>query len=244
MADNSAAQIHEAYDSLSSLVAEAQRVAELFDQIGHERPHILRMVLGSGSGNPAHSGVRNGAIGRSVDPKRPKEWRNGWIWIDEGDMYAQGVLLGVLRSSESPLHSKEVITQCLEIIPNVSSGSLFNAGARLERIGVINRGDDGWSLVKREVAPVHFEGKFWGPPDAFAKQELAAYRRGMIKHILSHSPDGLQQMQIVNALRSAGCKAPVAKELVKADLEAMRGSHEIRRVGNSKKWVPVENESR
>ena len=79
----------------------------------------------------------------------------------------------------------------------------------------------------------------WGSPDIFHKQELAAHRRYIIKHILG-VVGPLQMMQVVHHLSAyEGCKAPVNKDLVKLDIEALQEAGEIRRT-QGRKYALIE----
>ncbi len=140
------------------------------------------------------------------------------------------------------MRAKDVVAAITRILPSVHRGSIANIGARLEG-KVINRTDDGWTLIDTAKAGVLHAGMLWGPPEIFQKTELAAHRREAILHLLAAQPSGLQIVQIVEQL--LGCPwvhAPVNKDLLKADMEELRKDGKVRRVGNSKKWELAPNE--
>lgn len=119
----------------------------------------------------------------------------------------------------------------------VSRGTIANIGTRMfgEQI---ERRDDGWVLMPNVQAPVLHEGFAWGPSEIFEAHEMASHRRAGIVHLLRVQGDGMQIAQIVNAM-SEQCpwnKAPINKDIVKADVEYLDDIGLARRVGNSGKW--------
>jgi hypothetical protein len=131
---------------------------------------------------------------------------------------------------------KELYEKALEYAPDTNIVSLYNGGARA--VGkLIHRGEDGWHLIDPAKVPLLFKGHIWGPPDVFQKQEVAAFRREVIRHLLVNSP-GLMEMQVVELLRQySNYKVKANKDLVKGDMEAMQEAGEIKRIGNSRKWT-------
>jgi hypothetical protein len=115
---------------------------------------------------------------------------------------------------------------------------VYNTGRTLENAGIIAKKDDGWLLCGNQPVPV-LNGKYvWAPAESLQKYELAAHRRELILHILAVFKVGLQTLQIVEMLsRMDQCKAPVNKDLVKADMEILQDAKKVKRAGNSKKWV-------
>jgi hypothetical protein len=130
-------------------------------------------------------------------PEAPREATDEWIWIRLSDAVVSSVILAALRSSTEPMRARDVKEFVLNALPNAASGSIPNAGTRLQEDGVIERIDDGWKLLRPESAGIIHGGFLWANPSVLMKPEIAAHRRDAILHILRHFPTGLQVVQIV-----------------------------------------------
>ncbi|WP_437676653.1 hypothetical protein [Sorangium sp. So ce131] len=171
-------------------------------------------------------------------PPAPAEAGDDWIWIEIEAMKATNLTLGVLRGARKPMAPAAISEALGRMGVDVSRGTIANVGTRLSG-SLIERGDEGWVLAEGAAAPVLFGGYAWGPPDVFEAQELASHRRMGIVHLLKVQPDGMQMMQIANTLAEScqWIKAPVNKDLVKADLEALDELGLAKRMaGHSGKW--------
>jgi hypothetical protein len=234
----------QAFQSMLELYEQAKRCQRLFEQAEMALPEALQRFLGVSEGIAKQSPAR---LARGSVKIPPPERRNApsdagpdWIAIDARRASATPIALALLRQVGSPMRPKDLFTKITEILPNVPSGTIANIGTRLQG-DVIDRGDEGWRLLKPEEAGVLHDGFLWGAPSKFGKQELAAHRRDAILHILRHFPTGLQTVQLVEQLKNCSwVHAPVSKDLLKADMEILAGEQKVRRRGNSKKWEITE----
>lgn len=236
----------EAVRSLMDLYEQAKKCQGLYGRARMGLPEPLQRFLGmseNGAKFPAVRPERN--LAQVPPPERnnePQEAGPEWICIAVADATPTSVALAVMRSAGGSIRSRDVSERVVELLPNVPHGSVANIGTRLDGI-LIQRGESGWQLTKPDSAGVIHEGFLWGPPSIFGKQELAAHRRDAILHILKHFSTGLQTIQLVEQLRNcAWVKAPVNKDLVKADMEVLQDKGKVRRRGNSKKWEAVRDE--
>jgi hypothetical protein len=235
----------DAYESVKVVLAAARRCQELYERAGLVLPQRVQWLLGVA---PPPAAVRGEARGVAQLPPpelpdRPKTAASDWIAVPAADGTVTTVALAVLRVAGGPMRSRDVRESVMNILPATTSGSVANAGTRLVAEEVIDRSNDGWILLKPERAPILQDGRLWGPPDIFVKQEVAAHRREAILHILTHFPTGLQIVQIVEQLKNCTwLHAPTNKDLVKMDMQALQELQKVRRVGNAKKWqlVPAE----
>ena len=136
--------------------------------------------------------------------------------------------------------AKEVQDEVIKLNPSYNANSVYNIGPRLDG-HLIDRTGGNWRLIDENKAPILHEGYCWGPIEIFQKPEMAAHRRGLVLHVLRASTDGLMQMQIFRQLQASRlCKAPLAKDLVKMDIQQLSESGKIKRIGRTKKWTGVD----
>jgi hypothetical protein len=233
----------EAYESMTGLLDQARKCQQLHERAGLPLPERVQRLLGVVSPNGVGKG---GATVRAAShisvlsfPNAPKQANHEWVSIDIKDSQPSNLILATLRENGAPMRARDLTAKVTAIDPAVLSGTIANAGTRLQAEGLIDRGDDGWKLLKQEHAGLISGGRLWGLPTIFGKQELAAHRREAILHVLKHFPTGLQTVQIVEQLH--GCtwmRAPANKDLLKADLQLFAQEKKIRR-GSSKKWLLV-----
>jgi hypothetical protein len=233
----------DAYEALTALMVHAQKVRELFAVAGLSTPEPLLRLLGGAQADGINKDRGRPTISFNipVPGERPQEATDEWIWIPLKDLSPTGLLLAVLRSHTGYMPSKAAVEAISAIRKGLNPGSIFNIAARLSGT-LIERSSDGWMLKPGAISPVLCGEYAWGPEGAFGKYELAAHRRLLIRHLLIANDAGLQIVQIMSQLINSGlCHAPVTKELVKADLEAMQKEGRARRRGNSKKWELIEH---
>src|SRR2546426_522059 len=167
---------------------------------------------------------------------RPSIAGADWLSVDIAQVTPTTVVPAVLRQQKGHSRLKDLQGLVLKILPNVSGGSVTNTLSRLRAAGIINRSDDGWFLVKPEAAAVLYDGRLWGPQGVFQKTEIASHRRDVILHVLERFPSGLQVLQVVEQLRACDwLHAPLNKDLVKDDMEALLKARKVRRRGRTKK---------
>lgn len=228
----------EAQRSLLELLEKAQQCKMLYERAHMALPEPLKRVLGLNS-NGAKSG--GSYIAPPDRPSLPAEGEADWIAIRIPDATPTSLALAILQQAKRPVPAKDVIEQITSAKPEVTRGSIANIGTRLTKQGLIRRTSEGWELVSRESAPLLHKELLWGPKTIFGKYELAAHRREAILHILSSFPTGLQTVQLVGELRKCSwVQAPINKDLVKEDMEALQADGRVKRRGNSKKWEIVE----
>jgi hypothetical protein len=235
----------EAYRGMTELLERVQDVQQLFERAGLALPERFQRLLEAPANGAKERAVTRGAsrVPPLVYPA-PVEATGEWISIDMKEAQATCVALAVLRAEGAPIRPKDLNTRVASILPDVTSGTLANAGTRLADDNIIDRTDDGWSLLKKEGAGVIHEGRIWGPPKIFGKQEIAAHRREAVLHVLANFPTGLQIVQIVEQLK--GCSwvhAPVNKDLLKGDMNILLDEkHKVKRVGHSRKFTLAHGE--
>jgi hypothetical protein len=239
----------EASRSFYELQEHAEKCRDLHERANMQLPEPLRRFLGLGAVAEPKAQSSAPAITIPVIPPpthpRPPIAGDDWVWVELDAVMPTTAVAGVLRDQVQPQRARDVIAAVVRLLPRVSSGSVANLFSRLEG-SVLRREDGGWLLINRDVAPVLYEGRFWGPASAFQKQELAAYRRDVIVHLLRQFETGLQTVQIVDQLkRLPWLRAPYNKDLVKEDMKALADDGKVRPRGNTRKWeiAPVrENE--
>lgn len=233
-----------AVESLSNLYTIAAECKRLHEVAGLSLPGTLLRIF-SDQKATASSRIPVIIIPAIERDRVPKEAANDWISIQANAATPTTLALSLLRKASRPLRPKEVAEQVEEIAPDVSAGSVYNLGVRLEKEGVLLKSDDGWTLARPEDAPLLANNLLWGPQEAFAKQDIAAHRREAIIHVLRMDRSGLQIVQLVAKLRDCTwLKAPVNKDLVKADMQVLEKEGKVRQRGNSRKWEVVPEESK
>lgn len=231
----------EAYQKFAQVLADLESCKKLFESAGEPLPAQLREFFGTVPRQNGRPFVTQVSIIPPHRANRPTEAKDDWISIALDDAMATNLVLAVLREAKGPVRAGEVVQMVTAINPNVTHGAVNNIGTRLGG-KLIERTDLGWSLIDRSKAGIISDAYLWGPVEIFEKQELAAHRREAIIHILQCFPSGLQTVQLVEQLK--GCnwmRAPVSKDLVKADMEILQKEAKARRVGNSKKWEVLEH---
>ena len=235
----------EAYKSMPALLEQARICQQLHERAGLALPDRIQRLLGTSTNGTGkgHEVQRSTTIIPALNHPKPKEATGDWISIEAKDAQATTVALAALRGEAMPVRAKDVTAKVAAFLPNVTGGTLANAGTRLVEEGIIERTEDGWKLLKPTSAGLIHEGRLWGTPSIFPKQEIASHRREAILHILKHFPGGLQIVQIVEQLNTCSwVHAPVNKDLLKADVQILFDGKKIRRVGNTRKWTLARSE--
>ena len=224
------------YSRFTALLKEAGDCATAFQEAGVETPEPLRRMLQEESEEEESTSTQLPLMPPIRREDVPELAERNWISIKAEECSPTTVTLGVLRIQSEPIRPRDLNTLVIDILPDVTPGSIANIGTRLGDT-VIERGANGWSLMNASMAPLMHDGYLWGPPTLFSKQDLAAHRREALLYVLGHFPTGLQVVQILDQLKRLGwLKAPVNKDLVKEDMLALANEGKVRRRGNSAKW--------
>jgi len=239
-------QIEEdAYESVKAVLAAGRKCQELHERAGLPLPQRIRWLLGVSP--PNGTGIvepRTTAHIPAPDRlNRPENAAADWISIQVSDAIVTTVVLAILRAANGePVRSRDVTDRVMALLPNSTSGSVANAGTRLTAEETIMRSEDGWKLAKPERAAIMQDGVLWGPVGIFAQQDVAAYRRDAVLHVLKHFPKGLQIVQLVEQLNNcAWLHTSANKDILKLDMQVLATDGKVRRIGNSKKWgLPTE----
>lgn len=238
---------YEALTALTRLMADAETCKRLHEEAGLPLPRPLAVLfdvgqpLDSSNANPPAPAPASAlAIPRLPRPKRlPRGVTEDWIHLPIEEVQETSLVLSALNTYMSVAPS-EIIKRVQALRPEANTGTIANIGSRLEKERIIRRDHDGWILVDRKCTIEITDKYIWGPPDVFQKQELAAYRRMVILHVLRSWSDGLQVAQITRILEY-NCEwlsdaIPVTKFLVKVDIEVLAARKLVKRIGGSKKW--------
>lgn len=222
----------EAYKAASQLMAEAERVASLFRELELPTPRPVARMIGDTNGAVIEEPHKPRSS--NTNAERPANVRDDWISIPIDQLSMTATVLVVLREAPKPLKFRQIVARVKKLRGKAPEGSVFNVGSRLEG-DLINKKKGDWSLIDQDRAPV-FEGKrAWGPKEVFSVHDLAAHRRDMIVRILRDKPSGLTLMQLVDALsEDEECVAPVGKDILHADTQAMAKDYVIKR--QNKMW--------
>jgi hypothetical protein len=230
----------EAYESVSVVYAAARKCRELHERAGLPLPPRIQRLLDPAPPTASvHSdGSHSARIPAPEHASVPREATADWISVPIEEGTATTVALAVLRGANGdPVRARDVSDRVIELLPQTTPGTIANSGTRLSNDGTIARTDEGWMLLKMEKAPILHDGMLWGPDSVFAREELAAYRRMAILHILKHYPKGLQVVQIVEQLNACEwVRATANKDMLKLDMQALMDAKKVRRVGNTRKW--------
>jgi hypothetical protein len=232
----------EAYQSFTELLAQAEKCRILFDRASIAIPEPLKRLLGT-------SDVFGRGPQRALIPpperNSPPEGSPEWISIDLKDAITTSIVLCVLRGNHpQPMRPKDVAARVEELRPEISSGTIANIGGRLDG-KQIRRSQGLWGLIRPEQGAVLHQGRLWGDAKIFDKYELASHRREAILHVLRYFPTGLQNLQILEQLKNLSwLHAPLTKDLVKEDMNALLTERLVRRRGNTRKWEPAPTRER
>ena len=226
----------EAYESLRSLLEQAKTTKTLFHRAGLPMPTPLARLLGN---------VRQAAANRKVaiqSKNRPDEAGPSWVGVPVAGASVGSLVKSFLRE-DSEMRPKEAVERLSEVRPDLASGSVYNCGPKFVNSGLITKVEGNWVLQRPDDCPMLRGDLLWGPPEVFQKQDLALHRRKLIEKILVEFKGGLQVLQIVEQLKKTPTASgfPCSKDLVKADMASMQESRLVKKAGNSKKWVLMDN---
>jgi hypothetical protein len=232
-----------AQKSYTALLEQALQCASFYDRAKLDYPDELKTLFGIVRND---AGAKNGhQPEKQIFPQMlprpdivPQGMNAEWVSIPAKKAIATSLVLACLRMKGGRAKVREILDFVSEILPDVIQGTIANVGTRLVAEKIIRRDSDGWVLLNFEAAGYVLEDRYWAPAEIMLKQELAAYRREAILYILQSFKSGLQTVQIVERLRElTWMKAPVNKDLLKADMEILEADGKVKHSGNSKKWV-------
>lgn len=231
-----------AFESLFKLFKQIEECRTLCNEAQVEFPESLRRVLDEDSDVEA-SPRRSTAVVRSFRrPEAPPGISGDWINVPLSALSAQTAVLAVLRGAgNKPLPAREIAVDLRSHGLQVSEGSIYNIGGRLERDRAISKAKgEGWTLTDRSRAPIISGENAWGTSEMFTVHELAARRRDLIVQLLADHPAGLLARQILAALDACDWRGtPLSKDLVKADLDQLQRDGRLRRNEETRVWTRV-----
>ncbi len=217
-----------------SWVEEGKKVWDMYEQSGLSVPPTLKRAFSEELSSTGKNRIRPASVRPPDRPDAPSGTEDDWIWIPAKDVSARMLVLALLNG-KNPIPVRDIINSVKEILPTTPDGSVYNIGAQEKKI---QKTDDGWKLIAGAKAPVLHKSFVWGPREVFQKQDLAAFRRFGIRHLLAITPGGLQVVQISKQLQNADwLRTPLSKDLVKLDLFLMKKHTMVKQQGNSKKWI-------
>jgi len=233
----------EATQSYLRLLNEAQDCRKLHLRAGMPLPRLLALMFENNTQGPMQMSL--GISGPDIDSSRlstkPPEAGEDWISLKVEEASPTTIALAVLREHYGvPLRARELANLVTEASPQTVSGSIYNLLNRLSEEGLVDEAEDnGWRIRNRDAAGILSGAYLWGPPERFTKTDLAAHRREAIMHLLKTNRY-LQVMQIVSKLRDwPWVKAPINKDLLKADMQVLEEKGLVRRIGDSRNWELV-----
>ncbi|MFA6003069.1 MAG: hypothetical protein WC881_03280 [Elusimicrobiota bacterium] len=226
----------ETFQEFLAWMAMGRQIKAKFDAHGFQQPAALSGALGSGHAQASPKFVR---ISPPARPESPPNAQIDWIWIPANRAMVRTVVLAILNEGKI-ITIKALINRVKNILPRSSAGTVYNIGAQLT--GKIEKGDNGWSLKKGELAPYLHKGNIWAPKELLQNQDLAESRRMAIYHLLGIKTK-LQLMEIFRELKDGAdwLQSPLSKDLVKDDLKVMEKDNLVRQMGRSKRWARVDD---
>lgn len=236
---------YEALTDLTRLMAEAVLCKRRFEEAGLPIPRPLAVLLDVEAPPAESRPSQPPAIIVEVPPlprprRSPRRSSAQWLYLPIEEAQETSLVLAVLTTN-MPVAPLQVVEMVQAVRPQVNKGTIANVGSRLAQEEIICRDENGWRLKDEHRSLEIIDDYIWGPPSAFQKQELAAYRRMAILHVLRSISGGLQTSQITQALEKH-CPwfdddtIPVTKFLVKADMEALAERKLVKKIGGTKKW--------
>lgn len=225
----------QAYAAFTDVLKQSQIARDLFERAGLPIPPTLARIFGDDEQKPKRRPVEYEPLPMPLPPPGSKD---DWTWVPVEQARPVTLFKAVMRANGNERRPIEIVRDVQRLRPDITSTVIYNNIPRLKQIGIIVPGPNGLKLSNDDFAPILHDGNLWGAPEIFQSQEMAWHRRMVISHLLNVSSDGLQVMQIVNALKDMkDCKAPVSKDLLKADMEVMQQDGRVRRIGGSGKWT-------
>src|SRR3989338_960103 len=225
-----------AYTAFLAWLDEGKKVWSIFDEEGVPVPSTLKRALSDVNSSSKNQVMRT-PVREPEKPEMPPQAHEDWLWIEVKDASLRTLVLAILNEGKS-LPIKDIIKRVKQIDPNANEGSIYNIGSQEEKM---QKTDEGWWRLQDGVeAPILFKNHIWAPADLFQKQDLAAFRRMAVRHLLAISSDGLQIMQVYRQLKDADwLRTPKSKDLIKADLLIMKKEKRVKTLGHSKKWTLI-----
>jgi len=232
-----------AASSYLRLLNEAQECKRLHEKAGIALPIPLLRLLGEEGVAVGHEQMMLKTSSPDIDSSRlatkPDEAEREWVSIKAKDASPTTIALAVLGSLDEPIKAKALANRVTSISPNIVGGSIYNLLRRLEDGGDVTSDTNGWILANQDAAGLLSGEYIWAPPSRFTKQDLAAHRREAIVHILRNE-SSMQIMEIVERLHQwEWVKAPVNKDLLKADMQVLEEQGLVRRIANTRNWEAV-----
>lgn len=218
------------YKEFEQWFLKGRQLVSDFRQHGVSLPNTLELITKPSNGQASRSLV-------ALPPPRPdapSEAGSEWRWINEADASPQTLVLAFLNEGK-PLGAKEIIARISKIHKDTNPGVIYNVLARLQDKKIRKSGKS-WELMPDQAAPSYYKGNIWASGELLSVQELAAFRRMSVRHLMNSYSDGIKMVEIFRILGKVDwLKTPISKDLIKADLEAMEGKF-VRQMGRSKKW--------
>ena len=230
--------------ALQRVMAEIEACKRVHEQAGLPMPSLPVAML-----RPEESPKVNERPALFTIPRPPapdgtplRGFTDKWIYLPLKDAQATSLVLAILNPAvATPL--PELVTLVQEFKKNVNKGTIANIGTRLFRERLIQRTEKGWTLSHAKASSLVIDGDvIWGEPKDFQPEELAAFRRNMILHVMRSFSDGVQVAQLAKILNpKTHCPwfnptIPVNKFLITADLKALAKENLVTMIPETKKW--------
>jgi hypothetical protein len=200
--------------SLGDLWEKVQEVDLCFREAGLPRPEEIARFFGEAETEDKFD------LPPLPMPPKPPEYVDGWVFVAASEVTPSHLIFGILRGSRTPLQPAQIHQRLSALIKDVTIETVLKVGRR--DTDTIDKGHYGWKLADPSSAPVLFEGFAWAPPEVFTSQELASYRRMVVKHALKSIGKGVTVIQMVRSLTDfPDFKLPVTRDSIGGDFAAL-----------------------
>ena len=228
-----------AHQALSDLYEQAVLCREFHERAGLKIPVGLERLFGDWT-EEVSDDFDVLAITPLPSPPSPDLIPDSWVFIPVEDAGPTSLVLAILAIRTEPASTTEITAAATRYLKSGGLGNVSNSLSRLAQRGLVTRINERYSIVDAEKAPIIQGDYVWAHPETFSSQELAAYRRIAVIHVLKHSAEGLQSPQILDALvNAAWFKArPVTKDNIRGDLHSMEQGKAVVRFSDGKWALP------
>jgi hypothetical protein len=231
--------------SYADLLLQAEETKKNYERAGLQLPAPIARLF-SDTPAPARMRKLDGSL-FSQTPHVPPIMRHDepagmereWVSIRKVNASPTSIALAILNGEKGPVTTKALAERVVAVSPKINIGSVYNLLNRLLETGDLKKGAAGWELASDGHAGIMTGPYIFLPPSFMTKADFAAHRREAIVHTLRAV--GEQTLTKLADILSGTpwVKAPVNKDLLKADLPLLEREGLIRRIEGTKSWEAV-----